>query len=106
MLHMFKQNRVNGARTPRSSHRTTARSPRPKRRLGQCEATGKVRFRDKREAQAALHRAVAARQLREAEGHTCRRQEQRMYECASCNGWHLTSQTAEFREARISSRAA
>lgn len=103
---MFKQNRVNGTRTPRSSHRTAARSPRPKRRLGQCEATGKVRFRDKREAQAALHSAVAARQLREAEGRICRRQEQRMYECASCNGWHLTSQTAEFREARVSRYAA
>ena len=64
--------------------------------------TDKVRFRDKREAQDALHRAVAARHLQETEGHTSRRQERRMYLCESCGGWHLTSQTAEFREVRLS----
>ncbi len=103
---MFKQNRMNGGRVPGSSGRPAKRPSRHKRHLGQCPATGKIRFRDKREAQAALHQAVATRQLRETDGHTCRRQERRMYECASCSGWHLTSQTTEFREARLSDRAA
>lgn len=95
----MRENRVKRAGAGRT---TSLRISPPRRRLRQCEATEKVRFRDKREAQDALHRAVAARQLQEAEGHTCRRQERRMYLCESCGGWHLTSQTAEVREARLS----
>jgi hypothetical protein len=84
--------RVPRAGDNRPSRRTPVRSHHPKRHLAQCPATGKVRFRDKREAQDAIHRAVALRQLLGAEGQGCRRQEKRTYFCSSCNGWHLTSQ--------------
>ena len=87
--------------TQRTSLRTSVRSTPTKRHLRQCLATGKVRFRDKREAQDALHRAVAARHLQEAAGLISRRQERRTYLCESCDGWHLTSQTTEVREARL-----
>lgn len=52
-----------------------------------CEATGKRRFRDHREAVRVLHTAVNARSRGEDE-----RRERRCYDCKECNGWHLTSQ--------------
>lgn len=62
--------------------------------LCRCPVSGKVRFRDKREAVGALHHAVAVRRRAEADGLAYRRREQRAYPCDSCHGWHLTSQTA------------
>ena len=59
--------------------------------LGTCPVSKKVRFRDHDEAIAALHRAARAREF--SLGATVR-QERRTYSCASCRGWHLTSQEA------------
>ena len=92
------QNRVKPARAGHADRRTKGRQSLQKRHLGQCAESGKVRFRDKREARDALHLAVATRRLREAAGETCRRQECRMYLCASCSGWHLTSQPLDYRK--------
>lgn len=49
--------------------------------------TGKLRYRDKREARWALHSMMV---LREA-GQKSRR-ERNYYMCPECKGWHLTSQ--------------
>ena len=54
--------------------------------------TGKVRFRDSREAVAALHGAARARHWASLEGSSTKRGEVRHYECHACRGWHLTSQ--------------
>jgi len=94
----MNQNRVKSARAGHADRRTKVRQSQQKRHLGQCPVSGKVRFRDKREARDALHLAVATRSLREAAGESCRRQECRMYLCASCNGWHLTSQPMDYRK--------
>lgn len=56
-----------------------------------CPATGKRRYRDKREAVTALHRAQNAGQLAEDLGLDSNRREVRSYQCPSCQGWHLTS---------------
>lgn len=53
--------------------------------------TGKVRFRDRREAIDALHRTqLHAMQQIEVFG-TTQRNETRCYRCPSCRGVHLTS---------------
>lgn len=88
---------VKPARSARPSRRIARRQTSQKRHLGQCPVSGKVRFRDKREALDALHRAVAMRRFSESEGQASRRQECRVYACPSCSGWHLTSQRADNR---------
>lgn len=60
--------------------------------LRDCQHTGKRRFRDHQEAVVALHKAVAARARADAHDVVTARRERRAYFCASCNGWHLTSQ--------------
>ena len=55
----------------------------PRRR---CWSSGKVRFADEG---AALRALEVMRRLAEA-GHDHRR-EARHYQCAACNGWHVTS---------------
>ena len=55
--------------------------------VGNCPVSGKVRFRDHREAVAVLHSAARAR----LSGYPTRRAECRAYECSACRGWHLTS---------------
>ena len=66
------------------------RRPRPHR--DHCPMSGKVRYRDAREATDALHaltnRAALADQLGGV--HTIR--VKRKYQCSACGGWHLTSQ--------------
>lgn len=57
-------------------------------KLPSCFRTGKVRFRDRRQAQDALQ-PIAWRRV--AGTAPARRQEVRAYECDSCDGWHLTS---------------
>jgi hypothetical protein len=56
-----------------------------------CE-TGKLRYRDRTQAQDALtvakHRGATAREF----GEDTRRNECRAYSCGVCGGWHLTSQ--------------
>ena len=59
-----------------------------------CSATGKLRYRDKREATKALHFAVARRCMAEAAGLVSTRRERRAYFCDACAGFHLTSQEA------------
>lgn len=85
---------IKTAQFARPNRRVPSRPNHQKRHLGQCPASGKVRFRDKREALQALHHAVATRRLSEAEGQASRRQECRVYACPTCSGWHLTSQAA------------
>lgn len=66
------------------------RRPTPHRE--HCPMSGKVRYRDAREATDALHtltnRATLADQL--GGQHTIR--VRRKYQCTACRGWHLTSQ--------------
>ncbi len=63
-----------------------------------CE-TGKLRYRDRTQAQDALtvakHRGATAREL----GEDTRRNECRAYACPVCGGWHLTSQARRSVEA-------
>lgn len=58
-----------------------------------CPETGKVRLRDTHQATHALQgaRRVASLELFQS-GHSNRR-EASFYKCASCNGYHLTSET-------------
>lgn len=60
--------------------------------LPRCAWTAKVRFRDKREAVAALHNAAARRWFARLDHIATRRAETRCYQCEACQGWHLTSQ--------------
>lgn len=80
-----------------ASHRSTVRvSPEKRsyvrRHLDRCSTSGKLRFRDKQEALNAVHAALVSRQFAEVDGSTTTRQERRAYSCASCHGWHITSQ--------------
>ena len=68
--------------------------PRARRRTSsqrRCGATGKVRYRDHREARDVLHSAQASRALH---GERSARREIRAYDCYRCHGVHLTSQEA------------
>lgn len=53
----------------------------------------KRRFRDHDEATAVLHKAKNARTIAKLDQTGTRRREQRSYECAQCQGWHVTSQS-------------
>jgi hypothetical protein len=90
---MSKQNSTTSRRS-NGRHPARARVS-ARRHLGRCAVSGKVRFRDKREALEAVHAACTIRRFAEADGSTTTRQERRTYRCSGCNGWHLTSQ--EFR---------
>lgn len=52
-----------------------------------CRTSHKKRFPDKPAAVKALHLSVGARKINPRS----RRAEHRVYWCAQCNGWHLTS---------------
>lgn len=54
------------------------------RNLPHCKRSGKVRYRDRRQAVDALQVIQAQR----PDGH----HECRVYRCPHCRGWHLTSQ--------------
>ncbi len=56
--------------------------------------TGKVRFRDRREAIDALHRTQLNAERQREDFGTTRRSETRCYRCPSCRGVHLTSLTS------------
>jgi hypothetical protein len=62
------------------------------RSLPICWATKKVRYPDSEAALEVLHSSAAARGMW---GEDHRRQERRWYECLSCHGVHITSQTVE-----------
>lgn len=61
--------------------------------LRNCRS-GKVRYRDKREAIHVLHAIQLKVGYQEAQGLVVRHSECRAYECYSCHGYHLTSQPA------------
>ena len=65
---------------------------RPTPHRDHCPMSGKIRYRDAREATDALHvlanRAALADEL--GGRHTIR--VKRKYQCTACRGWHLTSQ--------------
>jgi hypothetical protein len=81
------------ARNHRTADNPTVPAPRrrPKPNRSTCPATGKVRFRDAREADDALHGMWRAASEADAAGarHTYRAR--RKYSCLACSGWHLTS---------------
>src|SRR5262245_14268614 len=56
-----------------------------------CPVSGKLRFRDAREAKRAIQNAASSRRKAGEDGVPCRRRERRCYECDECQGWHLTS---------------
>lgn len=59
--------------------------------LDHCPTSGKIRYRDAREATDALHALVNRSHIADQLGgsHTIR--VRRKYWCNSCRGWHLTS---------------
>lgn len=73
--------------------------------LQRCGVSGKVRFRDKREATRAVHQAVAARHNAAAIGVKSSRQERRAYWCSECKGWHMTSSANRAKKSPAGRRA-
>lgn len=67
---------ANGKQSRKDSHRCTC---------------GKVRYRDKKEAVAALHRIHNKVLYAKWEHRGTHRHETRSYLCGACHGWHLTS---------------
>ncbi|NMM25570.1 MAG: hypothetical protein HHJ11_19205 [Phycicoccus sp.] len=59
-----------------------------------CESSGKVRFREPKDIKRALRRADQGRSRARLNDVTSNRREIKSYNCADCNGWHLTSQQA------------
>lgn len=55
-------------------------------------ACRKHRFKDHKQAVAALHSAANRRQMAQYEGFETRRNEVRSYKCSRCSGFHITSQ--------------
>ncbi len=80
--------------------RKQARSGMQRRRahLQKCPASGKVRFRDQREAVRALQSCDNARQRAAELRAESRRRECRTYYCDDCRGWHTTSQETRPRQ--------
>jgi hypothetical protein len=58
-----------------------------------CPATGKVRFRERKDVKLALRQADRHRSSARLNEVDCRRRETHGYMCSDCDGWHLTSQT-------------
>jgi hypothetical protein len=59
-----------------------------------CPISGKVRYRDHRDIKLVLRQADRDRGAARLNEVACSRRETRGYQCASCDGWHLTSQPA------------
>lgn len=77
--------------------RSRGGASRGRRRAGRravCAVTGKVRYRDGHDAALALKRARRLRAKAELAGAAHQIWVCRKYACASCGGWHLTSQPA------------
>lgn len=76
-------------------------SRRPRRRRGnytigrhnppRCATTGKLRYRDHRQASDALSSTRWRRRLDQLDGIESKRNETRSYKCPHCGGWHITS---------------
>ena len=67
------------------------RRRRVKAHLGSCPMSGKIRYRDHREATSALQRLVTQARLAEELGGRLTLAVKRQYRCTACDGWHLTS---------------
>lgn len=88
MMYDRKLAAYNERRMAAAKNRFNAKHGKPiepfKHANGTCEKTGKMKFKDKDMAYAALGRAIMNRVMRD---HI----EQRVYHCPYCDGWHLTS---------------
>lgn len=68
------------------------RRRRPTPHLDHCPMSGKIRYRDAREATDALHTLRNKAALADALGGQHQIRVARKYRCNACRGWHLTSQ--------------
>lgn len=77
----------------KSEHRSQQRVSKQRRqhRWPTCEATGKTRFGELKDARQALKHATHARWAAGLDGATSTRREVRAYRCPDCRGYHLTS---------------
>lgn len=82
-----------------SSKKRQSSLPKASRLRGNC-STGKVRFRDHKEAVAALHKTQNARDHALFTSGESHRREKRTYYCDLCQGHHLTSWSLAVLEAR------
>lgn len=76
--------------------RRTDRIPAPRRRRARanrdtCPTTRKIRYREDREADDALHSLMNQARLADEYGGRHTIEVRRKYWCHSCHGWHLTS---------------
>ena len=63
--------------------------------LSKCSATGKVRFENKKDAEAKIHKTKTLTSYKSGQRLNRlrrKRKEKRCYWCEHCDGWHLTSQ--------------
>lgn len=71
---------------------STTRRPRARRHRPVCLTTGKVRYRDRKDAKLALRAAVMLRARSVLDGVECSWTVASAYRCTDCNGgYHLTS---------------
>lgn len=63
----------------------------PRSPYRRCKETSKISYPSRVLAEDALRSAQRAR----TRGKVLRRRESRVYDCPSCDGWHLTSQGEE-----------
>lgn len=63
-----------------------------------CDASGKKRFRDRKEAKRVVINARRAYAIAIREGKHSNRRENRTYRCNDCGGWHVTSAPSFFEE--------
>lgn len=69
-----------------------ARRRRPRQHWDHCPTSGKIRYRDAREATEALHRLTNRAAVADELGGQHSIRVKRKYRCTACRGWHLTSQ--------------
>ena len=67
------------------------RRRRVKANLASCPMSGKIRYRDHREATSALQRLITQARLADELGGSHTIAVKRQYRCTACEGWHLTS---------------
>jgi hypothetical protein len=58
-----------------------------------CPETGKVRFRERKDANLALRRAFHVRAGQRSRGERVTRLECTAYRCEKCRGWHISTQS-------------
>ena len=93
-----------------------AASHKPQRRRGDhtirkhacpvCPESGKIRYRDHKQAGDALRSAKWRRRIDDLVGVDSRRNEARAYKCADCKGWHTTSLAVWVEQADLLALAA